>query len=42
VTAIAATPIGTLRRNTDSQPSASVSTPPTSGPIATAIPIVAP
>jgi hypothetical protein len=42
VTAIAAAPIGTLIRKIDSQPSRSVSAPPTSGPIATATPIVAP
>ena len=42
VTTIAAMPIGTLSRKTDCQPSPSVSAPPTSGPIATAIPIVAP
>jgi hypothetical protein len=39
---MAATPIGTLRKKIDSQPSESVSAPPTSGPIATATPIVAP
>jgi hypothetical protein len=42
VAATAANPIGTLSRNTDRQPSPSVRAPPTSGPIATAIPIVAP
>ena len=42
VTTIAAIPIGTLSRNTDCQPRPSVSAPPTSGPIATATPIVAP
>jgi hypothetical protein len=40
--AIAAMPIGTLRKKIDSQPIHSVSAPPTSGPTATATPIVAP
>ena len=35
-------PIGTLMKKIASQPMCSVSTPPTSGPIATAAPIVAP
>ena len=39
---IAAIPIGTLTKKIDSQPMLSVSTPPTSGPIATAAPMVAP
>ena len=42
VTAIAAIPIGTLRKNTHRQPNASVIAPPTNGPTATAAPIVAP
>ena len=42
VIAIAAIPIGTFRKKIDSQPTHSVSTPPTSGPTATAMPIVAP
>ena len=42
VIAIAAMPIGTFRKKIDSQPTHSVSTPPTSGPTATAMPIVAP
>ena len=42
VSAIAAMPIGTLTKKIDSQPLASTSTPPTSGPIATAAPVVAP
>ena len=42
VIATAAIPIGTLTRKTDCQPSPSVSRPPTSGPTATAMPIVAP
>ena len=42
VITMAATPIGTFRKKIDSQPSASVSAPPTSGPVATATPIVAP
>ena len=36
------TPIGTLTRNTHSQPKTSVSTPPANGPSANAAPIVAP
>jgi hypothetical protein len=36
------TPIGTLTRKIHSQPNASVSAPPTSGPTATANPVVAP
>ena len=39
---MAATPIGTFRKKIDCQPIPSVSAPPTSGPIATATPIVAP
>ena len=39
---MAATPTGTLTKKIHSQPSDSVSTPPTSGPIATAPPVVAP
>ena len=35
-------PIGTLMKKIDSQPMPSVSAPPTSGPMATAAPIVAP
>jgi hypothetical protein len=42
VSTMAAMPIGTLSANTDCQPIPSVSAPPTSGPIATATPIVAP
>ena len=42
VAAIAPIPIGTLMKKIDSQLTCSVSTPPTSGPIATAAPIVAP
>ena len=42
VTAIAAMPIGTLMKKIDCQPTRSVSTPPMSGPIATAAPVVAP
>ena len=42
VTAIAPTPIGTFRKNTQRQPKALVIAPPTSGPTATAMPIVAP
>ena len=42
VSAIAAIPIGTLTKKIHSQPRCSVITPPTSGPIATAPPIVAP
>ena len=42
VIAIAATPIGTFRKKIHSQPSESTITPPTSGPKATARPIVAP
>src|ERR671933_2553611 len=41
-TAIAPIPIGTLMRKIDSQPTDSVSSPPTSGPTATAAPVVAP
>ena len=36
------TPIGTLTKKIQRQPAYSVRTPPTSGPIATASPIVAP
>ena len=42
VTTSAATPIGTLTRKIQRQPSDSVIRPPTSGPIATAPPVVAP
>ena len=42
VRAIAMTPIGTLMKKIHSQPRASVRAPPTSGPIATAPPTVAP
>src|SRR3954471_15045565 len=42
VTAIAPIPIGTLMRKIDCQPTDSVRTPPTSGPTATAAPVVAP
>ena len=42
VTAIAARPIGTLRKKTQRHPSRLVTAPPTSGPTATAMPIVAP
>ena len=42
VRTIAAIPIGTFSANTDCQPIPSVKAPPTSGPIATATPIVAP
>ena len=42
VSAIAASPIGTLTKKIASQPIHSVSTPPASGPIATAAPVVAP
>ncbi len=42
VTSAAAMPIGTFTKKIHSHPSESVSTPPTSGPIATAPPIVAP
>ena len=42
VSTIAAIPIGTLTKKIHSQPKASVSTPPTSGPTATAPPTVAP
>ena len=42
VITIAASPIGTLTKKIHSQPSPSVMTPPTSGPIATAPPTVAP
>jgi hypothetical protein len=42
VVAIAAAPIGTFRKNTQRQPIQLVIAPPTSGPIATATPIVAP
>ena len=42
VIAIAAIPIGTLRKNTHRHPKALVIAPPTSGPTATATPIVAP
>ena len=35
-------PIGTFRKKTDSQPRPSTSAPPTSGPNATATPMVAP
>jgi hypothetical protein len=41
VTAIAAMPIGTFRKNTHRQPKALVIAPPNSGPTATATPIVA-
>src|SRR3954468_7183905 len=41
-TTIAPIPIGTLMRKIDSHPTDSVSTPPTSGPMATAAPVVAP
>src|SRR5919199_4650938 len=41
-TAIAPIPIGTLMRKIDCQPTDSVSSPPTSGPTATAAPVVAP
>ena len=40
--AIAATPIGTFRKKIHSHPSESTTAPPTSGPKATARPIVAP
>ena len=39
---MAAIPTGTLMKNTHSQPSESTSAPPTSGPMATDIPMVAP
>jgi hypothetical protein len=42
VTKTAAMPIGTFTKKIHSQPSPSVSAPPTSGPIATAAPTVAP
>ena len=42
VSATAAIPIGTLTKKIASQPMPSVSTPPTSGPTATAAPVVAP
>ena len=42
VTAIAAIPIGMLTKKIQRQPAHSVRTPPTSGPIATAAPVVAP
>ena len=42
VIAIVAIPIGTLTKKIASQPRPSVSTPPTSGPTATAAPVVAP
>ena len=42
VSAIAPMPIGRLTKKIASQPLASTSTPPTSGPIATAAPVVAP
>ena len=42
VSAIAAMPIGRLTKKIASQPIASTSTPPTSGPTATAAPVVAP
>ena len=42
VSATAAMPIGRLTKKIASQPMASTSTPPTSGPTATAAPIVAP
>ena len=42
VIAIAPMPIGTLTKKMNSQPSHSVSAPPTSGPTATAAPVVAP
>ena len=42
VSAIAPIPIGTLMKKMNSQPNPSVSAPPTSGPIATAAPVVAP
>ena len=42
VSATATIPIGTLTKKIASQPIASVSTPPTSGPTATAAPVVAP
>ena len=42
VSATAAIPIGTLTKKIASHPIPSVSTPPTSGPIATAAPVVAP
>ena len=42
VRASAATPTGTFRKNTQRQPSPVVIAPPTSGPIATEMPIVAP
>ena len=42
VTHTAPTPIGTLTRKIASQPMCSTTTPPTSGPIATAAPVVAP
>ena len=42
VMASAPTPIGTLTRNTASQPKPSVSTPPSTGPTATAAPVTAP
>ena len=42
VTATAAIPIGTFRKNTHRQPRPLVIAPPTSGPTATATPIVAP
>ena len=42
VSAIAASPIGTLTKKIASQPIPSVSTPPASGPTPTAAPVVAP
>ena len=42
VTAIAAMPIGMFKKKIDCQPIACVNAPPTSGPRATATPIVAP
>jgi hypothetical protein len=42
VSASVTTPIGTLTRKIHSHPKASVSTPPASGPTATANPVVAP
>ncbi len=42
VSAIAATPTGTFRKNTQRQPGPLVIAPPTSGPTATETPMVAP
>jgi hypothetical protein len=42
VSAIAAAPTGTFTKNTQRQPSPVVIAPPTSGPMATEMPIVAP